>query len=207
MILPPGFRGAAFGRAADGNGRDDAAARAVTSSALGIPEDGSSLRQMHGAGVLEARGPGRVGEADALFTSRPHLPMVVATADCFPVVVEAAEAAGVAHAGWRGVDAGVVPALLAAMAAAGSVPVRAAIGPGIGPCCFEVGPEVAARFPGHVAETTWGAPSVDLPSALHAQLDGLDLWTAGRCTRCGSGFHSYRRDGTALRQIGLAWMP
>jgi copper oxidase (laccase) domain-containing protein len=128
-------------------------------------------------------------------------------ADCFPVIVEGAGGVGIAHAGWRGTSAGVVPALLQAMRGAGVGPVRAAIGPGIGPCCFEVGPEVAARFPGRVAATTWGTTSVDLRGALLDQLDGLEVWVAEACTMSGEGFHSYRRDGTPLRQAAVAWRP
>ncbi|MCB2222934.1 MAG: polyphenol oxidase family protein [Actinobacteria bacterium] len=207
MIRPPGFAGAAFGTAADGNGRDDPAAREAVSSSLGIPSDWAYVRQVHGSGVVEATAPGRLGDADALRTRRPGLPMAVATADCFPVVLEGPGAAGIAHAGWRGAVAGVVPALREAMAAAGAAPVRAAIGPGIGPCCFEVGPEVAERFPGHTAATAAGTTGVDLPAVLRSQLGGLEVWEAGECTMCGAGYHSYRRDGTDLRQIGVAWLP
>jgi copper oxidase (laccase) domain-containing protein len=166
MIRPPGFLGAAFGTASDGDGRDDPTARLEISAELGIPSEWASLRQVHGAGVIEASAPGRLGDADGLFSSIPSLPMTVATADCFPVVLEADGASGIAHAGWRGAAAGVVPALRAAMEARGFTPARAAIGPGIGSCCFEVGPEVVEQFPGFAATTSWGTPSVDLVGAI-----------------------------------------
>ena len=92
------------------------------------------------------------------------------------------------------------------MAAAGAAPVRAAVGPGIAACCFEVGPEVAARFPGLERSTTWGAGSVDLQEAIIGQLQGLEVWTAGVCTHCGGGYHSFRRDGTNERQVAVAWV-
>ena len=205
MILPPGFRGAAFGTAGDGDGRADPVARAAISAGLGIPADWAFLRQVHGVGVLQASAPGSLGEGDAVFSTVPMLPMVVATADCLPVILEAEGAAGIAHAGWRGAAAGVVEALREAMAAAGKAPRRAAIGPGIGPCCFEVGPEVVDRFGGFEAETTWGTPSVDLAAAVASRLDGLAVWRAEACTHCGVGFRSFRKDGTALRQVGVAW--
>lgn len=205
MILPPGLRGAAFGTAGDGDGRDDPAARIAISAELGIPADWVFLRQVHGVGVLRAFEPGPLGDGDAVYSTVPMLPMVVATADCLPVVLEGDGGAGIAHAGWRGAAAGVVEALCESMAAAGVLPLRAAIGPGIGPCCFEVGPEVTDRFGGFEAQTTWGTPSVDLAAAVAARLEGLTVWRADACTHCGEGYRSFRREGTALRQVGVAW--
>ncbi len=150
---------------------------------------------------------GRAGEGDALFTTTPQLPLAVFTADCLPIVLEADGGAGIAHAGWRGVEARVISRLREAMEAAGLRVVRAALGPGIGPCCFEVGPEVAARFGRWESATDWGTPSVDLWSAAADQLDGLDIWAAGTCTHCNSSFLSHRRDRTTRRMAGLAWMP
>ncbi len=207
MIRPPAMAGAAFGDASDGDPRHDDAARAALAAALGIPADWAWLRQVHGADVVRATTPGHLGEGDAVFTTEPMLPMAVGVADCFPVIVAGEAGIGIAHAGWRGAAAGVVGALVGAMRAAGITPQRAAIGPGIGPCCFEVGPEVAERFPRHGATTTWGTPSVDLRAALLDQLGGLDVWVSDDCTMSGEGFHSFRRDGTALRQVAVAWRP
>lgn len=205
MIRPPGFSGAAFGDAADGDGRDDDAVRAEVSSRLGIPSDWVWLRQVHGSTVLRASQPGRLDEADAVFTTEVGLPIAIATADCFPVIVEGAGGVGIAHAGWRGAAAGVVGSLLEAMRSAGIEPTRAAIGPGIGECCFEVGDDVAERFPHREAETSWGTRSVDLRGALRSDLEGLDVWVSETCTMSGTGYHSYRRDGTSLRQVAVAW--
>jgi YfiH family protein len=207
MILPPTRRGVAFGNAADGDGRRDPAARARITATSGAPARWAWMRQVHGSAVLSVEGPGLHGPADGLVTTTPGLALVAGTADCFPVAVIGAGIAGIAHAGWRGAAAGVVPALLATMVAAGGEPVAAAIGPGIGPCCFEVGPEVTARFPDHTAITTWGAASVDLRAVIRVALAGLDVWVSEDCTRCGSGYHSHRRDRGPHRQVGLAWIP
>jgi len=206
MIRPPGFRGAAFGAALEGDGRGRELNRQAISEELAIPADWAYLHQVHGIAVIRAGEAGPLGDADAMFSTVPMLPMAVATADCYPVVLEADGAVGIAHAGWRGAAAGIVRALREAMTAAGLTPIRAAIGPGIGACCFEVGPEVAAQFPGLQRSTTWGTGSVDLPGAIMGQLGGLEVWTSDVCTHCGGGYHSYRRDGSDERQVAVAWV-
>lgn len=207
MIRPPGFRGAAFGDEADGDGRADPGCRASISASLGIPDDWAWLRQVHGREVLRVSAPGPQGEADAAFTSEPGLPLAVATADCFPVILEADGAVGIAHSGWRGTAEGVVGALRRDMVAAGFGPKRAAVGPGIGSCCFEVGSEVTARLPEHQRLTSWGTVSVDLAGAIADALAGLEIWVAGVCTMSDEGYCSHRRDRTPHRQVAVAWLP
>ncbi len=206
MIRPPGFRGAAFGAALEGDGRGKESNRQAISEELGISSDWAYLHQVHGDAVIRAGESGRLGDADALFSTVPMLPMAVATADCYAIVLEGDGAAGIAHAGWRGAVAGTVTALREAMATAGVAPVRAAVGPGIGACCFEVGPEVVAQFPGVERNTTWGTRNVDLLEAIIGQLEGLEVWTSGVCTHCGGGYYSYRRDRTGERQVAVAWL-
>jgi hypothetical protein len=206
MIVPDGHP-AAFGAAAEGDGRSDDTARTAISRALDISPEWAIVRQVHGTEVLVADRPGRLGEADGIITTHPGLPLAVATADCLPVVLSGAGGVGIAHAGWRGAAAGVVAAVRTALADAGAPPSRAAIGPGIGPCCFEVGPEVAARFEGHTGTTTWGTTSVDLPGAVSRQLEGLEVWRSDACTHHDESFHSFRRDGTTLRQVTVTWLP
>lgn len=207
MIRPAGFRGAAFGDAFDGNGRDDADARELISTELGIPAAWAFVRQVHGAVVARVERAGCAGNADGLVTDRPGLPMVIATADCVPVVIEGDHSVAIVHAGWRGVAAGVIPAGLDAIRDRGDTPRRAAIGPSIGPCCYEVGDEVLAAIPLHASSTTFGTPSVDLWGAAEHQLDGLDVWRSDRCTFAAPELWSYRRDGTPNRQIAVAWVP
>ncbi len=107
------------------------------------------------------------------------------------------------HAGWRGAAAGVMGQATSAM---GGVR-RAALGPTIGSCCYEVGPEVAAQFTGHLATTTWGTTSVDLASAIRAQLPDVEWWQADACTRCGEGWFSHRGTATPERQAAIGWLP
>jgi len=206
MNQPPGVDGVAFTDADDGDQRNDLAARSAVSSWLGISRDWATIRQVHGTALTHAAEPGELEEADAMWTDVPGLPLAVFTADCFGVVLRADSAIGVAHAGWRGAAAGVVTALREEMTRRGHEPRAAAIGPGIGPCCFEVGPDVAGRFPEVATETTWGTTSVDLASAIRSELDGLDVWVSGACTMHESTMFSYRRSGTSLRNATIAWV-
>lgn len=207
MIRPDGFRGAAFGTAAEGDARADARRRRAWAEMLGVPEAWATVRQVHGATVHRAEGPGDLGEGDGIVTDRPGLTIAVATADCVPVVVAGRRSVGVIHAGWRGILAGVVPATLEALVNLRDEPLRAAVGPAIGPCCYEVGPEVADRFPRHRALTTWGTTSVDLVAAVRDQLGDLEVWAAGICTRDSTWLWSHRRDATRERQVTVAWLP
>ena len=207
MIRPPHMSGAAFSEASDGDIRHDLAARASLSEALGISGHWATVRQVHGAEVVEATSPGWLGEADALWTRAPGLPIAVFTADCFGVVLMAPHAVGVAHAGWRGAKAVVVETLRGRMSDAGHPPTRAAVGPGIGSCCFEVGPDVAELFPEDASFTSWDTASVDLEGAIGRQLDGLEVWVSGHCTYHEEGWFSHREDATKSRLAAVGWLP
>ena len=210
MTLPPRFAGAAYSSADDGDLYGDVSARLRFSETLGIPGDWATVRQVHGSEVIKVRSAGDHGEADALWTTSPQLPLAVFTADCAGIVVGSADAVGVVHAGWRGARAGVLQKLVGTMAAEGHRLSRLAIGPTIGPCCFEVGEEVASQFPDDLALTTWGTPSVDLAGALLRSVDmdgAVDIWTAGTCTRHEARWFSHRRDGTQSRLVALGWIP
>ena len=197
---------AAFSTALDGDLRSDDSARSGFAASLGIAPDWATVRQVHGGNVIEVTEAGDAGAADALFTLQPRLPVAVFTADCLAVALLGEHGAGMAHAGWRGLREGVIDALRERMGAAGAAPTRAVIGPGIGPCCFEVGEEVTSVFPGHESRTTWGTMSIDLVSVARVALSGLELSVDVRCTRCGDGLFSHRR-GTMKRMAGVAWLP
>jgi polyphenol oxidase len=186
-------------------------ARAV--EAMGLPEAPVALAsQVHGRRVLEATGPGLVGEADALYTRTPGLCLAIRTADCVPVLVAGMGVVAAIHAGWRGVAAGVVPACIAALGDGG--PWVAAIGPAISVEAYEVGEEVVAGIreagvPSSVFVQREGdrRPRVDLRAAVAWQLRaaGVDrVEILPHCTFLEPSLHSYRRDGAASgRQAAL----
>ena len=122
MIRPPGKDGVAFSERGDGDLREDPDSRELLARALDVPAQWAWARQVHGADLVRVEGPGNAGEFDALWTTIPGLPLAIFTADCLGVVLKSDEAVGVAHAGWRGADAGVVPALREAMTRAGHEP-------------------------------------------------------------------------------------
>jgi len=159
----------------------------------------ASLKQIHSCVSFTAEHAGCVGEGDALVTRTPGVAVSVRTADCFPILLADPETRAVAavHAGWRGTVAGVVPSTLARMRSEfGTEPgnVYAAIGPGIGSCCYEVGVEVARRF--GMEE----AGKLDLAVENRNQLIAAGLkperiQLAGSCTFCNPElFFSWRRD-------------
>jgi YfiH family protein len=182
------------------------------------------LRQVHGSHVHVYRDatplPARPPEADGAVTREPALVLTIQTADCSPVLLADPEArvVGVAHAGWRGVVAGVVERTVHSMASLGARPdaIRVAMGPSIGVCCFEVSEEVARLFgepgTGLVLRTT-GRPRVDLAGAVEArlQLAGVPPGSIRRsqyCTRCRTDlFFSHRGEpggtGRLLSAVAL----
>lgn len=206
MIRPPGWSGVAFSERSDGDIRNDEGARIAAAARVGVDERWAEVVQVHGDSVVEVTEPGVAGEADAMWTKHPGLPLAVFTADCFSVVLMGEKAVGVGHAGWRGVAGGVVAQLREEMSMAGHRPTHAAVGPGIGPCCFEVGSEVAEQFT-DVSTTTWGTRSVDLRAAISKQLAGLDVWAADACTFHEPWWFSHRSDGTTERLASIGWVP
>jgi YfiH family protein len=175
--------------------------------------------QVHGSRVVvvtEAPAPGEVadaGECDAIVTRLSGVGLVVQTADCVPILLAADDAIGAVHAGWRGASAGValraVKAFLALVAKRETV--RAWLGPAIGPCCYEVGPEVAGRFPPRFSRLSNGDRFLfDLPGYVRWQLEEAGIrperiMQPPGCTLCGGErYASYRRDGAkAGRMIAL----
>ena len=206
MIRPPGMDGVAFTEASDGDQRSDRTARREVASRLGISPEWATVRQVHGRRVVRAHAPGEAGKADALWTSAEELPLAVRTADCFGIVLLAEGAVGVAHVGWRGAEQEVVSVLLREMERFGFPATAAAVGPGIGPCCFEVGKEVARRFEGFQATTSWGAQSVDLLAVMEHRLSGLGPWYTRSCTHHEEGWFSHRRDQTSRRLATIGWV-
>ena len=204
----------------------DAAVRANrrrVCGALGLDPDGVSLgRQVHGARMRTLDAPSVPGlftgalrgwpEGDGLATRTPELGLAVLGADCLPVLLwhRDGPAVAAAHAGWRGLVAGVLGAAVRTL----GTPARlgAAIGPGIGPCCYPVSAEVRDRFAAAFGQAAVRAPAVDLAAAARAALvaEGMEeaaIVTVEACTSCeAERFYSYRRDGESCgSQGGLVW--
>ena len=160
----------------------------------------ASLKQIHSADCVAAGGrAGELGRGDALLEDTPGSVVAVKTADCIPILLadERRRAVAAVHAGWRGTVARIAQRALEAMRERfGTEPgdVRAAIGPGIGKCCYEVGPDVAEQFGER------GRARIDLAAANRDQLQaagvpGDHIYVAALCTMCNAAeFHSFRRD-------------
>jgi len=167
--------------------------------------------QVHSDRVVRGA-PGLRGErADGLWTDETGVPLLAMSADCLPIaLVRTGEARAVAvlHAGWKGLLAGIVAAGVDAL---GGGAVAAAIGPAIGPCCYEVGEEVAAPYRERFGDDVMHGRNLDLwtsaERALHAA--GVDRVTRfDRCTACEpETFFSHRRDrGVTGRQGVIAYV-
>lgn len=202
--------------AIDAPGVDDA--RSALLRRAGGPEVAWNwLRQVHGAevAVATAAGEHRGTEADALVTSAPMVPLAVQTADCGAVVLTSAEGVvGVAHAGWRGLAAGVVPATIDAMVTLGAGAVTAHLGPMIHPECYEFGADDLAAVtetlgPDVAGRTNDGAPALDMPAAVEAAVLGAGATVASRsagCTACAADrWYSHRARREAGRMSAVVW--
>lgn len=174
---------------------------------------GARVRRLTGADAERehAAGPGSLTRADGQVTTAPGLAAAALTADCLAVAIAGDGAVAVVHGGWRGLHDGVIAAGVRALRAAGAGgSLAAAIGPGAGPCCYEVGAEVHEAFADRPAAVHAG-DNLDLPAIAGHDLAaaGVDTVHAiGLCTICAnpSLFFSHRRDrGVTGRQAGIAW--
>jgi purine-nucleoside/S-methyl-5'-thioadenosine phosphorylase / adenosine deaminase len=180
----------------------------------------ATLHQIHSGTVVEAGGrSGCLGDGDALLENTPGALVAVKTADCIPVLIvdPLNRAVAAVHAGWRGAVQKIAALAIAEMQrkfSSRAEDLHAAIGPGIGKCCYEVGPGVAAQFREYapaVGDLTRPA-YLDLPAINQRQIadsgvPSSHIYTAGLCTRCNQEFHSYRRDkeqaGRMLSVVGI----
>ena len=156
--------------------------------------------QVHSATVLRARAGARGDRADGLWTDEPDLPLLAMGADCLPIAIVRANgdvpAVAVVHAGWRGLLAGIVESAVAAL---GGGRLAAAVGPGIGPCCYEVHGDVAVPYRDRFGTRIVDAGRLDLWRAAEESLHGAGVQRVERldtCTACAPElFFSHRRDG------------
>jgi polyphenol oxidase len=182
------------------------------------------IRQVHGTYVRRITATGDVGvaplpdgdvellEADGQATGLPGVAPMVMTADCLPIALAGPGSVAMVHAGWRGLAGGIVDAGVRALRELGADgPIEAAIGPGAGGCCYEVGEEVHAEFAAYGDRARHGR-NLDLKAIAREQLvdAGVEaVHDVGLCTMCAdeSLFFSHRRDrGITGRQAGLAWL-
>lgn len=183
-----------------------------------LPTDPKWLKQVHGVGVAEADGLTEPVEADASVAFQPDVVCAVLTADCLPVLFcdRHGTRVAAAHAGWRGLAAGVLETSIAAMQCDPDE-ILAWMGPAIGPHSFEVGEEVRDTFVNDLtgAENAfkagqpgkWLADIYELARLRLARAGVTRVYGGGLCTYGDSKrFFSYRRDKTTGRMASLIWM-
>jgi YfiH family protein len=202
----------------------DSAARArrafLVGALTGRPRPPVAPRQVHGDRVAVVRTDAdRPGDADGVATARADVPLMVQGADCplLALVDPGAPALALVHSGWRGTVAHVAARGVKALETIGARAERlhAAVFPGIGPCCFEVGPEVveAVRFAFGDRADAWHVPSgrpghalLDLHAAIRASLTDVGVArvdAVSGCTACGGTLWSHRASGGAPERHGL----
>ena len=183
-----------------------------------LPEEPRWLKQVHGVGVVEASGALALTSADASHTRKERTVCAVMIADCMPVLLahDGGDVVAIAHAGWRGLCAGVIEATVAAMAVP-EAHLLAWLGPAIGPADYEVGEEVRAAFierdaraasaflptrPGHWRLDLYAVARQRLAARGVTRVFGGGFSTAADSAR----FFSYRRDKNSARMAAAIWI-
>jgi YfiH family protein len=202
---------------------EDAAAavgenRRLLRAATGVPAEPTWLTQVHGVGVRDLDTDEMPDVADAAVTRQPGRVCAILTADCLPVLLTtpSGDRVGAAHAGWRGLAAGVIEATVAAMGGS-ETNLMAWLGPAIGPGHFEVGAEVRdellradAAAEGAFEHNARGRYLADLYALARSRLTRLGvrrIYGGGECTYAAADkYFSHRRDGPTGRQASLIWL-
>jgi len=197
----PGAR-AAFSTRSAGDMKES---HAPLAAALGLDPTGiGRARQVHGADLLQDTSGWTEAEADGHVVTVPGGSALVAVADCLPIALAGPRGAAILHCGRRGLAAGIIARGAAAVEAT-----DAAIGPGIGPCCYEVGEEVLEAF-APLGDGIAAGGMLDLPEVARRLLREAGTTTvesAALCTCCERDrFFSHRRDGDRRRQAGVVWL-
>ncbi len=207
-----------------------AANRKILAAALGLEPAGMTFAaQAHGlrlqvVGAAE-RGRGNASledafpETDALLTEEPDTPLVILTADCYPVAVMAPGCVAVAHAGWRGTLGNLPGLCVEALKDRGYSPdeMVACLGPGIRECCYLVDEGRRKAFVERygedeemIRESSRGVrlnlEKANIRNLLEAGLRPERIYSQGDCTACDPGYFSFRRDGLTGRQSMVVWM-
>jgi YfiH family protein len=163
-------------------------------------------RQVHGTSVLRADGSGGDREGDGLWTDDPHVPMLKLTADCLPIALARCNgrpALALLHAGRVGLLAGIAGVGVGALGGR----VAAIVGPGIGPCCYEVGDDIRDAYRRRYGAVVTRGRNLDLWSVAERELRAAGAVAVERtdlCTACNPReFFSYRRDGAVTGRQGV----
>lgn len=170
------------------------------------PEQLAMNRQVHAATVNRARAGERGKDGDGLWTDEPGVPMLKVTADCLPVALarqNGAPALALLHAGRLGLLEGILEAGVAAL---GSGRLTAAVGPGIGPCCYEVGTDIADAYRERFGPDAVRGRKLDLWTAAEGALRAAGVSSVERldvCTACNDEYFSHRRDGGVTGRQGV----
>jgi polyphenol oxidase len=173
-------------------------------------------RQVHGATVITVTAStgqheAPLTEADAIVTTAGGVAPMVLAADCVPIVIAAPRAVAAVHAGWRGLDAGVIAEAAARVRTLSGGVLNAVIGPAAGACCYEVGEDLHRRFALH-SQDFRRRQNLDLKAIARVQLMEAGVARVHDpeiCTICSGPdlLFSYRRDGAATgRQAAIAWL-
>jgi hypothetical protein len=186
--------------------------RRIACAAIGADVERLALNfQVHSADVLRATPGQRAERADGLWTDEPGLPILAMSADCLPIALARTDtterAVAVLHAGWKGLLAGIVESGVRAL----GDQLAAAIGPAIGPCCYEVGEEVAAPYRARFGDDVMRDRRLDLWASAERALRAAGVehvHRVDRCTACEpETFFSHRRDhGRTGRQGVIAYV-
>ncbi len=171
------------------------------------------LKQVHGTGILaagDAAPAESAPEGDGLITKKKGVVLAVFVADCLPIFLweRSGAAAGVFHAGWRGIEKGMPREAVASFARLGFNwgDLHAQVGPHIGACCYRVGPETAEKFPPACLARKGSEIFLDLGHEAGAQIrkTGVGVSVAEQCTCClGDQYFSFRREKTDLRMMAF----
>lgn len=182
------------------------------------------LNQVHGCDVIDAGAwnvADAIPQADASFTTQAGVVCAILTADCLPVLLTdtAGRVVAAAHAGWRGLAAGVLENTVTKMRAAGGQDLLAWLGPAIGPQHFEVAGDVLEAFVARCPTASYAFKKIEArPGKYHADIYSLarDILLRAGIVRAGGGnyctvsasqrFYSYRRDGVTGRMASLIWL-
>jgi len=184
---------------------------------LQLPAAPVWLQQVHGTGVVDAAAVHGPVQADAAYACQPGVVCAVLTADCLPLLLcdRAGSRVAAAHAGWRGLAAGVIEQTVAALGRPGDA-LLAWLGPAIGPSAYEVGSEVRDTFLAHDPQAAaafspapggWRADLYRLARQRLADCGVRAVSGGNHCTFTEAGrFFSYRRDGVTGRIASLIWL-